>query len=169
MWTEEDMQHTSLSNLMHGVMGMYMQQAGEMLYRYNIKPPAGGMLMVIRKFGNPSQKDLAGYMRITPPSVTAMIGKLETQNLVERRQDKDDQRVMRIHLTKEGEKCATEMKEAMEELDRIMFTGFSEKEQKVLRSLLIRLFQNLHSSCKDRACRHTDDSSPSGKDDFIKC
>ena len=156
VWTKEDLQHTSLSNLLHCIIGMYMKQAGGMLYRYHIKPPAGGMLMVIKRYGNPSQKDLAGYMRITPPSVTTMIAKLESQNLVERKQDKDDQRIMRIHLTEEGEKYASEMAEAMAKLDKIMLNGISEEEQSALRGTLIRMAVNLHSGTAKQTERKDD-------------
>ena len=49
-----------------------------------------------------SQRDLGHALDLTPPTVTAMLQRMEKAGMIERRPDADDQRVTRVHLTDEG-------------------------------------------------------------------
>lgn len=46
--------------------------------------------------------DLADAERVTPPTMTRIVARLEERNLVEREQDRADRRITRISLTRDG-------------------------------------------------------------------
>src|SRR5262245_33390856 len=48
--------------------------------------------------------DLAAAEQVRPPTMTRLIQELESQGLIRRNRDKDDQRIVRIEATPRGEK-----------------------------------------------------------------
>lgn len=49
-----------------------------------------------------SQRELAGALHLSAPTVTAMLQRMEKVGTIERRPDATDQRITRVHLTPEG-------------------------------------------------------------------
>ena len=45
-----------------------------------------------------AQKELAKHIGVKPPSITVMLKKLEAEAYIEKKQDENDQRIMRIFL-----------------------------------------------------------------------
>jgi DNA-binding MarR family transcriptional regulator len=70
------------------------------------RPGRAGVLRVLSKNAGVSQRELAGCLHVSPPTVTAMLQKMEQDGLVERWNDGDDQRVTRIRLTTEGRRLS---------------------------------------------------------------
>ena len=60
-------------------------------------------ILNIEKEGTPSTK-LAPKMGMEPRSLTRMIKTLEDNGVIEKKADKDDKRMVRLFLTKEGKK-----------------------------------------------------------------
>ena len=60
-------------------------------------------ILNIEKDGTPSTK-LAPKMGMEPRSLTRMIKTLQDNGVIEKRADKDDKRMVRLFLTKEGKK-----------------------------------------------------------------
>ena len=60
------------------------------------------VLATIDRHGSMTLSDLAQHERVTPPTSTASVGRLEASGLVERTTDEVDKRVSRISLSKEG-------------------------------------------------------------------
>jgi DNA-binding MarR family transcriptional regulator len=60
-------------------------------------------ILNIEKEGTPSTK-LAPKMGMEPRSLTRMIKTLEDNGVIEKRADKEDKRMVRLFLTKEGKK-----------------------------------------------------------------
>ncbi|MFZ2522913.1 MAG: MarR family transcriptional regulator [Minisyncoccia bacterium] len=56
-------------------------------------------LSYIAEKGNPSMKEIAGHLKITPPSVTAIIEAMQKTKLVNRVVNDRDRRTIRITLT----------------------------------------------------------------------
>ena len=56
------------------------------------------------KENKPLMKDIAEYLSITPPSATSLINHLVEDKLVERIQDGNDRRIVRMNITSFGEK-----------------------------------------------------------------
>jgi DNA-binding MarR family transcriptional regulator len=60
------------------------------------------VLATIDRHGAMTPSDLAHHERVTPPTITATLGRLEAAGLVARAADADDKRVSRISLSPEG-------------------------------------------------------------------
>lgn len=82
------------------------------LYRHH-KSPVEGMkhnevmvLFRIKEHGGTNGarvSDISHHMRVTSPTVTQLLGKLEEDGFVERTLDPDDRRSVRVTLTEQGE------------------------------------------------------------------
>lgn len=62
------------------------------------------ILHYISQHKNPTMKELAGHLRITPPSVTTMIDAMVEHRLVKRENAAGDRRSVRILLTPQAKK-----------------------------------------------------------------
>ena len=52
---------------------------------------------------HPTMRDIAGYLRVTAPSATAIVEALAKDGLLSRREDPKDRRLVRLSLSKKGE------------------------------------------------------------------
>lgn len=76
------------------------------------RPGRALVLMVLsRGTEGISQRELAEALRVTPPTVSVMLQKMEQSGLVERRTDESDQRVTRIRITEKGRKLSDSIRE----------------------------------------------------------
>jgi len=62
------------------------------------------VLATVDRHGSMTLSELAAHERVTPPTITASIGRLETAGLVDRVVDAGDKRVARISLSREGKR-----------------------------------------------------------------
>lgn len=61
-------------------------------------------LVFLKENDGANMTDLATFLQIELPSVTSLVNKLVRKDLVQRLADRSDRRVVRIELTKTGEK-----------------------------------------------------------------
>ena len=61
---------------------------------------------------SPAVGDLAGYLLLRPHSTVELIDRAETAGLVERIPDRIDGRVVRVHLTKDGDRIVQRLTKA---------------------------------------------------------
>jgi DNA-binding MarR family transcriptional regulator len=65
-------------------------------------PTMTAALGSIKKHGGPTHGELAAIEQVAPPTITAVVGKLETLGLVTRETGTTDRRVTRIRITPAG-------------------------------------------------------------------
>jgi DNA-binding MarR family transcriptional regulator len=65
-------------------------------------PTVTAALSSIAKHGGPTHGELAAIEQVAPPTITAVVGKMETLGLVTRETDSIDRRVTRIRVTPAG-------------------------------------------------------------------
>lgn len=140
--------------LMKQVMHLYVQRSMYLLREWDIHPAKAGMLWALKYSGGLSQKELAKKMGITPPSMTAMIKKMEAEQLIEKHQDEKDQRIARIWITEKGKKIADEMDIILKQLEQESFQNMSEEEVMLLRRLLLQIKENLLERQKGAELNH---------------
>jgi DNA-binding MarR family transcriptional regulator len=104
------------------------------------------LLFLILQSDGASQRDLAEQLDVRPSSMTEMLAKLEQNDLIERKQDDKDQRVMRIYLTEKGEKMAKEIAESKDTFAESFFQALSEDEQEQLMILIKKLCSSLEAA-----------------------
>ena len=87
-----------------------------------------------------------GIFGVKPPSITVMLKKLEAEAYIEKKQDENDQRIMRIFLTEKGKNIAAKMETVMEQLEQEAFANMNEQEVMLFRRLLLQMRDNLKSA-----------------------
>ncbi len=90
-----------------------------------------------------SQTELAEQLSLQPATVTNSLRRMEREDIVERHDDSDDQRVSRVYLTGKGRGLEGPVEEKWGQLESEAFDGFSLEERVLLRRLLLQVYQNL--------------------------
>jgi DNA-binding MarR family transcriptional regulator len=102
-----------------------------------------------------SQRDLARALNLTPPSVTAMLQRMERDGIVERRPDETDQRVTRVRLTVEGRRLEERLRETFARFINQSLESMTEDDRRELERLL-----DLLSDGTERALAASADDEP---------
>src|SRR5262245_6620383 len=86
-----------------------------------------------------SQRELAGWMRIEPPTVIRHLDRLEGVGLVARRRDDRDRRVVRVTITAAGRRRFEQLATVMSAADAELRAQLSARELEVLPRALEKL------------------------------
>jgi DNA-binding MarR family transcriptional regulator len=90
----------------------------------DLSMPQVEVMSFIGPDGSETMKAIADHLRITPPSVTAMIAEMEKKGIVKRTVDPKDRRRISIVLSKKA---------------KIIYSSILEKKNEVLQDMLSRL------------------------------
>ena len=106
---------------------------------------AGQMPIIMIVYGNNgcSQKEIAEKMGVKPPTVNVSIQRLEKADIVCRKRDEKDQRIMRVYLTENGRRIVEEIKQESRSMEKVMFSNFSEAELCLLRRFFEQILDNI--------------------------
>lgn len=94
------------------------------------------ILIILRKEGCMTQRELTELLQIQSGSASEVIGKLEVAGLISRTPSETDRRTANITLTEAGKAAAEEAYAQRAELHNQMFISLSETEKKDLLHLL---------------------------------
>jgi len=92
-----------------------------------------------------NQKDIEEHFRLTNPTVTGLLNRLEDKGFVERVKSKKDGRNKLIFLTAQSESILREFKDHKHFIDDRLFHNISEEEQKIILNYLKKLLANLNN------------------------
>ena len=95
----------------------------------------GYALLNIDKEGTPSTK-LGPKMGMEPRSLTRMIKSLEKKGWIEKKHDKSDKRLVKLHLTEEGKRLRQKTKEVVIHFNNKLYEEIGEKELKTCFNVL---------------------------------
>ena len=101
-----------------------------------------------------TQRDLAGLLHLSPPTVSAMVRKLETAGLVERHSDADDQRLTRMRLTPAGRTLDTRLREFHREYINATVGCMDDDDQREFTRLLELMRDSMETAL---GCGETDE------------
>ncbi|QAR33989.1 MarR family transcriptional regulator [Geovibrio thiophilus] len=96
----------------------------------------GKVLAELYKNDGMTQISIAKTLGISPATVTNMVKRMESGGLVKRHSDKHDDRVIRVHLTKEGNRSAEKVIEVWENIDSYIRTLMPETDLESLHKVL---------------------------------
>ena len=99
------MQHTDIGQLISMIFAVSRLIRERAKDREKIDPFSFLRLETLRYVAekdNPSMKDVADYLCVTPPSATSLINSLVEAGQIERIYDKDDRRFVRLAVTPKG-------------------------------------------------------------------
>ncbi len=90
----------------------------------------------IMEHTNPSMKEIAAYLQITPPSVTSIIETMVEQGLVKRDVSTGDRRTVRITLTPKATKLTATLKAKKKKLLTLMLQKLSAEQKYQLSDII---------------------------------
>jgi DNA-binding MarR family transcriptional regulator len=142
-----DYKPDSLYRVFSEVIRLHYYRAHMLLDKVGIYPGQPPMLLALYKKDGQSQRELANRLKIKPATITVMLRRMEKAQLVERRQDAEDQRISRVYLTDKGKEACEEVKKVINIIDAECFSNFTQEEQILLRRLFMQMRDNLAKVC----------------------
>ena len=101
------------------------------------------IIMIVYGHNGCSQKEIAEQMGVTPPTVNVSIQRLEKADIVCRKRDEKDQRIMRVYLTENGRRIVGEIKQQSRDVEKVMFSNFSDAELCLMRRFFEQILDNI--------------------------
>jgi DNA-binding MarR family transcriptional regulator len=108
-----------------------------------VSPGMGHLLFPLFEEDGCIVRDLVEKSRLSFPTVTAMLGKMERAGLVARRRDPDDARAVRIRLTRRGRSIEGRCRRAAARLHAVVERGLGRREAAAAKRTLARMVENM--------------------------
>lgn len=119
------------------------QQGRRILSNYTITPPQFIALQWLFEHGDMTIGDLSNKMFLAFSTTTDLVDRMEKNNLVKRVRDKQDRRVVRIHLLNEGERVIEEVIDKRRVYLNRVLQDFDEQQVKGFSDLLSKLHHEM--------------------------
>ena len=142
----------SLYQVFHQVIGLHHYRSHQLFENQGVYRGQPPLLFALHKDDGQSQKELSKKLGIQPATITMMVKRMTKAGLIERRQDKEDQRVSRVYLTDEGKKARERAAIIVKQVEEDCFNGLSEEEKEDLKRIFIKIRENLYKTgfCKNK-------------------
>lgn len=138
-----DHNHMQILEILGQVTHLNACRAKQMFGKYELKPGHAGILFILDKEGELSQRELSEKMKLSPPTITSALQKMEKLGFIRRKQDPYDQRVLRLCVTEKGKSCIEQICRVGKEMEELVFQGISTEESLLLKRLLMQVRDNL--------------------------
>ena len=136
----------SIEYIFAQVIRSYHQRSHMLLDKIGIYPGQHFLLFALVHLDGQSQKDLADKLNIRASTIATMVKRMEKVDLIQRKQDSEDQRVSRVYITEKGKEVFKKINEIKKTIDSETFSNFTPEEQMLLRRLLIQMKDNLEKA-----------------------
>jgi MarR family transcriptional regulator, organic hydroperoxide resistance regulator len=97
------------------------------------------ILRFLYNSGSQRVKDIASHIGTTPSPVTISVKRLERENLVKRERSTRDERVVTVHLTRQGKDRFEAWRQRRRKVLSAVFDSLNEREKNSLVSLLSKV------------------------------
>ncbi len=112
--------------------------------RIGLKPGYRHILYhLVRGDEGSTQQTLVKHTRLSAPTISVSLTRMEAEGLVTRKPDPEDLRSMRVFLTEKGRAIDAAMQESLIAVEKEFMQSLSEDELDKLRQLLIKARENL--------------------------
>ena len=122
---------------------LHRARLGERLSALGLFPGQEVALQELAKQSPMTMGDLAGALKVKPPTISKTIGRLSAQGLVTRVSGGRDARLVQVALTASGEAKVRDLSGVWEEVEKDLLAKLDSKEIKLLRKLLRRAAKGL--------------------------
>jgi MarR family transcriptional regulator for hemolysin len=123
---------------------LWRREVDETLGRYGLSAATWQPLAHISRLGEGiRQRDLAESLGIEGPSLVRLLDTLETQRLIERREDEADRRAKAVHLTEDGRTLVEGIRGIAAEVRERLLAGVADEDVMLCLGLLGRIEGNL--------------------------
>jgi DNA-binding MarR family transcriptional regulator len=133
----------SLGWLLNNAARLSSRRLSTKLLEYNVTPPQWGVLVALWDQDGLSLSELAKRSFFDGPTMTGIVDRLEKANLVQRKRDSTDRRVISVYLTDEGRRLESVLPALSEEANREAVAGLSDAEIARFTETLRRVIANL--------------------------
>ncbi len=113
----------------------------ERLGALGLTPVQYMVLSLSSREGGLSSADLARRAQITPQSMNEIIAALHRKGLIGRHEAPENRRILRVVLTKEGNRLLPECERQMDQLEAEFFNCFDKSELTAFRNLLTKFLE----------------------------
>lgn len=96
-----------------------------------------------RRSTPPCPRDIEETFRLTHPTVSGLLSRLEKKGFIEFRPDETDRRSKRIYILPKGTEVVETMHRTIEQNECRMLQGFTEEEKAQFAQLLLRAIENM--------------------------
>ena len=94
----------------------------------------------------PCPRDIEEAFRLSHPTVSGLLSRLERKNFIELRTDPQDHRCKRIYILPKGQACNETMHQTIRGIEQRLVQGFSQEEQEQFALLLEKAIVNMGGS-----------------------
>ncbi|MGK9232625.1 MarR family transcriptional regulator [Inquilinus limosus] len=123
---------------------LWRREVDEALGRYGLSAATWQPLLHVSRLGDGiRQRDLAESLGIEGPSLVRLLDSLESQGLIERREDEADRRAKAIHLTADGRTLVEGIQGIAAEIRERLLAGISDEDMMLCLGLLGRIERNI--------------------------
>ncbi|MDY0372451.1 MAG: MarR family transcriptional regulator [Sphaerochaetaceae bacterium] len=141
------MQHTANScasiPLLAQITRLRFTRGHVLLHASELHPGQYYLLMLLGKSEGLSQREIASHLLIKPSTLTVMIKRLMKNELIERKKDPHDGRILRVYITVKGRHVLEEATQKFAQIEEETFAGFSSEDRLKFESLGLQIRDNL--------------------------
>lgn len=101
------------------------------------------MLMHLARNDGATQSELVKVTRMKAPTISVALRNMESEGLVTRVADEDDQRVTHVYITEKGRRVDGENFSRLKAVDDIMMKGVTKEEAAAMMATLFKMRENL--------------------------
>ena len=133
------------------------QEVSAALAQMDLTAAQGRIMGMIAHSPEPlCSRDIEEEFRLSHPTVSGLLARLEKKGFLEFRPDGNDRRCKRIFMLPKGIECIETMHRTIEENEARMVRGFTEQEKELFLDLLKRSIENMgiHPCSKDNKEEH---------------
>lgn len=110
----------------------------------------GRILFILSKFKEMPINNLCEELSLSKSTLTSMLDKLEFSGYIVKKVNDLDKRSTLINLTQKGKVAVELYSKTIEEMEKVYYKGFSEKEIYLFESYLNRIYTNLKSKDEEK-------------------
>lgn len=98
----------------------------------------------------PCARDIEEAFRLSHPTVSGLLSRLEKKGFIELRPDDHDRRIKRIYILPKGHNVLSTMHQTIERSNQLLVQDFTEEEIALFSDFLSRAAHNIGASCCKR-------------------
>lgn len=140
------MQNNDLHVLLNNVFRSHWRLGTNAFAAHGLSSAQPKILFFLNENGGAKQRQIAEGCNIDPATVTSILTGMEKSDLVIRRPDEQDRRVVRTYLTENGQYMAQGIDDVFLEIEKIAFKDFDPSEIIQFKEMFRRIGNNLQKA-----------------------
>lgn len=135
--------------VLHDVARLCRTRADQLARAHGMTRAQWVILLRLERQPGLSQNELAALVEVEPITVGRLIDRLEGRGLVERRNDPNDRRIRRLHLTKAAEPLLDEIGDHLNALGEMVRKTISKSQLEAMTDCLLQMKANLTTELRE--------------------